>query len=53
MQRVEVHSTAPVACFLGHSGLARDSLCVTNAADGGVALDDSWGGNGDVHHRHR
>ena len=45
VQRVEVHSTAPVACFLGYSGLARDSLCVTNAP-GGVALDDSWGGNG-------
>jgi hypothetical protein len=45
VQRVEVHSTAPVACFLGLSGLARDTLCVTTA-DGGVALDDSWGGNG-------
>jgi len=47
VQRVAVSSTAPVACFLGYSGLARDSLCATNAA-GGVAVDDSWGSSGSV-----
>ena len=47
VQRVEVHSTAPIACFLGYSGLARDSLCVTGAANG-VALDDSWGSDTSV-----
>jgi hypothetical protein len=44
VQRVDVHSTGPVACFLGFSGLARDSLCAT-PADDGIALDDSWGGS--------
>jgi hypothetical protein len=42
VERVAVSSTAPVACFLGYTGLARDSLCVTNAANG-IALDDTWG----------
>ncbi len=42
VQRVEVHSTAPVACTTGISGLARDLICVTSAT-GGVAIDDSWG----------
>ena len=42
VERVAVSSTAPVACFVGYSGLARDSLCATNAANG-VALDDTWG----------
>jgi hypothetical protein len=45
VQRVEVHSTGPVACFFGYSGLARDSVCTDTAADG-VAVDDSWGGGG-------
>lgn len=42
VQRVEVHTSAPIACTAGISGLARDLLCVTTAASG-VALDDSWG----------
>ena len=42
VQRVEVHTSAPIACTAGISGLARDLLCVTTAANG-VALDDSWG----------
>jgi hypothetical protein len=47
VQRVDVRSTAPVACFLGYSGLARDSLCTTSAA-GGIAVDDSWGSDTSV-----
>ncbi len=43
VQRVEVHSSAPVTCGLGYSGLARDLVC-GNTAAGGVALDDSWSG---------
>ena len=42
VQRIEVHTSAPVACTAGISGLARDLLCVTSAANG-IALDDSWG----------
>ena len=42
VQRVEVHTSAPIACTAGIGGLARDLLCVTTAVDG-VALDDSWG----------
>jgi hypothetical protein len=42
VQRVEVHTSAPIACTAGISGLARDLICVTSAASG-VALDDSWG----------
>lgn len=42
VQRIEVHTSAPVACTAGISGLARDLLCVTTAANG-IALDDSWG----------
>ena len=42
VQRVEVQTSAPIACTAGISGLARDLLCVTTAANG-VALDDSWG----------
>jgi hypothetical protein len=42
VQRVEVHTSAPIACTAGISGLARDLLCVTTATNG-VALDDSWG----------
>lgn len=41
VQRVEVHSTAPVACGLGYVGLARDSVCFTSGA-GGVAVEDAW-----------
>jgi len=42
IQRVDVHSTAPIACTAGIGGLARDLLCVTTGVNG-VALDDSWG----------
>jgi hypothetical protein len=42
VQRVEVHTSAPIACTAGIGGLARDLVCVTSAANG-VALDDSWG----------
>jgi hypothetical protein len=42
VERVEVHTSAPIACTAGISGLARDLLCVTSAP-GGVGLDDSWG----------
>jgi hypothetical protein len=42
VQRVEVHTSAPIACTAGISGLARDLMCVTSAVNG-VALDDSWG----------
>ena len=42
VQRVSVASTATVACFLGYTGVARDSLCVTSAPNG-IAVDDSWG----------
>lgn len=41
VQRVEVHSTAPVSCGLGYAGLARDLVCANSAADG-IALDDAW-----------
>jgi hypothetical protein len=41
VQRVEVHTSAPIACTTGISGLARDLLCVTSAP-GGIAIDDSW-----------
>jgi hypothetical protein len=41
VQRLEVHSTAPVSCGLGYIGLARDLTCVDTAASG-IALDDSW-----------
>ena len=45
VQRVEVHSSGPVACSPGISGVVRDSLCVTTTSQtGGIALDDSWGG---------
>jgi hypothetical protein len=43
VQRVEVHSGAPVTCGLGYAGLVRDSVCV-NTAPGGFALDDTWHG---------
>jgi hypothetical protein len=42
VQRIDVHTSAAVACTAGISGLARDLLCVTSAV-GGVGLDDSWG----------
>jgi hypothetical protein len=42
VERVEVHTSAPIGCTAGISGLARDLLCVTTAPNG-VALDDSWG----------
>ncbi len=41
VQRVEVHSSAPVTCGLGYAGLARDFTCANTAA-GGIAVDDSW-----------
>jgi hypothetical protein len=48
VQRVSVTTTAttsssttPTACSPGISGMLRDSLCVTTAANG-IAVDDSW-----------
>ena len=42
VQRIEVHTSAAIACTAGISGLARELICVTSAVNG-VALDDSWG----------
>ena len=42
VQRVEVRTSAVIACTAGISGVARDLLCVTSAVNG-VALDNSWG----------
>ena len=45
VERVEVRTSAQIACGLGYSGTVRDSLCVTSSANG-VALKDEWGMGG-------
>jgi hypothetical protein len=44
IQRVSVTSSGAVACSPGISGMMRDSLCVSSAANG-IAVDDSWSGD--------
>lgn len=44
IERVSVTSSGAVACSPGISGMLRDSVCVTSAANG-IAVDDSWSGD--------